>query len=62
MLTYMLLFFLFVLDTKNSVGVGPSNVDEISHNAVVVRWNPRNSQVRVCLNYALLLIILQTTP
>ena len=47
--------FLFVLDTKNSVGVGPSNVDEISHNAVVVRWNPRNSQVRVCqvMHYSL---------
>ena len=36
-------------DTKNSVGVGPSNVDEVTHNAVVVKWNPRNSPVRVSL-------------
>ncbi|KAL5016848.1 hypothetical protein ScPMuIL_006437 [Solemya velum] len=35
------------IDTKNSQGVVPSSIDEISYNAVAVRWNPRDSPIKV---------------
>ncbi|XP_041356573.1 grainyhead-like protein 1 homolog isoform X3 [Gigantopelta aegis] len=35
------------IDTKNSQGVLPNSIDELASNAVVVRWNPRESAVKV---------------
>jgi len=37
----------FILDTKNSVGVNSGCTEEISFNAVAVKWNPRDSPVKV---------------
>ncbi|KAL3869309.1 hypothetical protein ACJMK2_042003 [Sinanodonta woodiana] len=31
------------IDTKNSIGVIPSNVEEIAYNAVAVRWTPQET-------------------
>ena len=39
---------LFLLtDTKDSQGVHTSNINEIAFNAVAVKWNPRESNVKV---------------
>ncbi|XP_052777323.1 uncharacterized protein LOC128214740 isoform X2 [Mya arenaria] len=35
------------IDTKNSVGVNPNATEEIAFNAVVVRWNTKDSPVKV---------------
>ncbi|GFO13319.1 DNA-binding protein elf-1 [Plakobranchus ocellatus] len=35
------------IDTKNCQGVLPQNIEEISFNAVAVRWNPMEGPVRV---------------
>ena len=34
-------------DTKNSIGVNPNATEEIAYNAVVVRWNTKDSPVKV---------------
>lgn len=34
-------------DTKDSQGVQASNINEIAFNAVAVKWNPRDSNVKV---------------
>lgn len=41
----MILFFGF-LDTKNSVGL-VGLIEEISHNAIAVYWNPLESSAKV---------------
>ncbi|XP_062592697.1 protein grainyhead-like isoform X2 [Saccostrea cucullata] len=35
------------IDTKDSQGVQACNITEVSYNAVSVRWNPRDSPIRV---------------
>ncbi|XP_013417111.1 grainyhead-like protein 1 homolog isoform X2 [Lingula anatina] len=35
------------IDTKNSTGIISNCVDEIAHNAVVVRWNPKEQPAKV---------------
>ncbi|XP_052266971.1 uncharacterized protein LOC127868873 isoform X2 [Dreissena polymorpha] len=35
------------VDTKNSVMISPSATEEISYNGVAVKWNPRDSPVKV---------------
>ncbi|XP_076093814.1 uncharacterized protein LOC143064677 isoform X3 [Mytilus galloprovincialis] len=35
------------IDTKDSQGVQASNINEIAFNAVAVKWNPRDSNVKV---------------
>ncbi|KAL8562267.1 hypothetical protein ACOMHN_037223 [Nucella lapillus] len=37
------------IDTKNSQGVGPNSISELAFNAVCVKWNPRDGQVRVSI-------------
>ncbi|KAK3089720.1 hypothetical protein FSP39_005877 [Pinctada imbricata] len=37
------------IDTKDSQGVQPSNITEIAYNAVSVRWDPRESPIKVNL-------------
>lgn len=48
---YLILRCLVIVftDTKDSQGVQASNIDEIAFNAVAVKWNPRDSNVKVCL-------------
>ncbi|KAK3606177.1 hypothetical protein CHS0354_010815 [Potamilus streckersoni] len=40
------------IDTKNSIGVLPSNVEEIAYNAVAVRWTPQDTPI-VKMNVAI---------
>ncbi|XP_053393809.1 uncharacterized protein LOC123523670 isoform X2 [Mercenaria mercenaria] len=35
------------IDTKNSINIGPNCTEEIAYNAVAVKWNPRDSPVKV---------------
>ncbi|XP_046568966.1 grainyhead-like protein 1 homolog isoform X2 [Haliotis rubra] len=37
------------IDTKNSHGISASSIEEISCNAVCVRWNPREAPVKVAI-------------
>lgn len=37
----------FCIDTKDSQGVQACNITEVSYNAVSVRWNPRDSPIKV---------------
>lgn len=36
-----------IADTKNSIGLAGS-IEEISHNAIAVYWNPLESAAKVC--------------
>ncbi|ESP01212.1 hypothetical protein LOTGIDRAFT_157385 [Lottia gigantea] len=35
------------IDIKNSQGIGPGSIEERAFNAVVIKWNPREGQVKV---------------
>lgn len=37
----------FCTDTKDSQGVQVCNITEVAYNAVAVRWNPRDSPIKV---------------
>lgn len=39
--------FCFYTDTKDSQGVQACNITEVAYNAVAVRWNPRDSPIKV---------------
>lgn len=46
-LIILFLFFLFsLIDTKNSVGL-VGLIEEVSHNAIAVYWNPLESSAKV---------------
>ncbi|XP_064606522.1 protein grainyhead-like isoform X2 [Liolophura sinensis] len=35
------------IDTKNSTGIVPNSIDEIAHNAVSIRWTPREGSAKI---------------
>jgi hypothetical protein len=37
----------FHADTKDSQGVQACNITEVAYNAVALRWNPRDSPIKV---------------
>lgn len=49
------LFVLFFLDTKNSVGL-VGCIEEVSHNAIAVYWNPLESSAKVSVQIKLQII------
>lgn len=49
------MLFCKFLDTKNSVGL-VGCIDEVSHNAIAVYWNPLESSAKVIKNYIIILI------
>lgn len=42
--------FFFHADTKNSVGL-VGCIEEVSHNAIAVYWNPLESSAKVCTKH-----------
>jgi len=38
---------IFDIDTKNSMGVIPNGIDEVAHNAILVRWNPSHGPAKI---------------
>lgn len=45
----LLINLLITVDTKNSVGL-VGCIEEVSHNAIAVYWNPVESSAKVCFN------------
>ena len=39
----------FIVDTKNCTGILMNCIDEIAHNAVAIRWNPREPMAKVSI-------------
>ena len=50
--------FCFCTDTKDSQGVQACNITEVAYNAVSVRWNPRDSPIKVAISHTTQLILI----
>lgn len=49
-LIHQLIFSLYPTDTKNSVGL-VGCIEEVSHNAIAVYWNPLESSAKVSVKW-----------